>query len=725
MKKLGPHLTALSLIIILLIPCYASADRGISVRPISPSGTEVKGNQWLFVIGIDTYINWPRMETAVNDAKSIKDVLLSRYHFDKDHLIELYDEQATRKNILGQLRFLAQKIGQHDSLVIFYAGHGHLDSITKEGSWIPVESGIKDTSAWITNHDIKNYMKVDAIKAKHILLISDSCFAGDFFRGHRGKLPKVTEAVIKKAYQLSSRQAITSGGLEPVSDAGFGKNSVFSHFLIKTLKENQKPFSVPSDLFPDIKAGVAENAEQLPRFGSLKDTGGQQGGELVLFLKQKSRLKNLSAATSKKSEEFKRLRKLEAEAKAAKKKEEAEIAKQERELTALDAKIAEMKKRLGTVAADTDDSLDAMYAMVQQKEEQQRHLDELKQKREAEEARRRTEIARLKKEKKAQRIAAIKADIAKYEKIVSSPFGKDMKEAAWKSLTEKYPEAKDLDVGDVGALRSKTGVLESTAKKGKIVAYENNVILDIDTGLEWYAGPDRKTDWNEAKQWVENLSIAGGGWRMPTIKELKTLYKKGAGERNITPLLKTTGWYVWSGETNGPSSACLFLFSAGMRYWGDRSISGTTRAFAVRSRKRGIAVEKRPTTEPEKPAKETLEYASINSEKIKKSFPKQIRASHILIKLIFPQDKQETAKAMKKIKDIQQKLRDGEDFATLAYQFSEGPSRAKGGDLGYFGRGIMVKSFEDEAFKLNIGEVSGIVRTTFGFHLIKVTEQKF
>ena len=73
----------------------------------------------------------------------------------------------------------------------------------------------------------------------------------------------------------------------------------------------------------------------------------------------------------------------------------------------------------------------------------------------------------MKKEKKAQRIAAIKADIAKYEKIVSSPFGKDMKEAAWKSLTEKYPEAKDLDVGDVGALRSKTGVLESTAKKGK------------------------------------------------------------------------------------------------------------------------------------------------------------------------------------------------------------------------------------------------------------------
>lgn len=76
----------------------------------------------------------------------------------------------------------------------------------------------------------------------------------------------------KKAYKLTSRQAITSGGLEPVRDEGFGKNSVFSHFLVKTLKENQKPFLVPSSFFPDIKAGVAENAEQFPRFGSLKDT---------------------------------------------------------------------------------------------------------------------------------------------------------------------------------------------------------------------------------------------------------------------------------------------------------------------------------------------------------------------------------------------------------------------------------------------------------------------
>ena len=152
-----------------------------------------------------------------------------------------------------------------------------------------MESGTGDVSAWISNNDIKNYLRVDAIKAKHILLVSDSCFSGDFFRGHRGKLPEVTDEVVKRSYKLTSRQAITSGGLEPVSDAGFGKNSVFSHFLVKSLKENKEPFLVPSVFFANVKAGVAENAEQFPQFGSLKDTGGQQGGEFVLFLKQLSR----------------------------------------------------------------------------------------------------------------------------------------------------------------------------------------------------------------------------------------------------------------------------------------------------------------------------------------------------------------------------------------------------------------------------------------------------
>ena len=428
-------------VIFLMFPSYAEAKRAISGRPISPTGTEVTGHQWLFVVGIDSYLNWPRLKTAVSDAKSVREVLLSCYHFDKEHLIELYDEQATRKNIIDKLRYLARIVRKDDSLVIFYAGHGHLDSITKEGSWIPIESGVEDASAWISNHDIKNYLKVDVIKAKHIQLISDSCFSGDFFRGYRGKLPEVTDKVIKKAYQLTSRQAITSGGLEPVVDEGFGKNSIFSHFLIKTLRENNKPFLIPSDFFPDIKAGVVENAEQLPRFGSLIGTGGQQGGELVFFLKQDSTLKALSAEALARKKELQRLKQLEAAAEEARKKEAEEITKHEREIAKLDAEIERMRKRLGTTAVKRGDSLDALLAIVRQKQEQERRLELLKRKREKEEAKRQAEIERLKAEREAKIAIAFEKDYQKYKEIISSSIDKEVKDSAWNILISEYPDA--------------------------------------------------------------------------------------------------------------------------------------------------------------------------------------------------------------------------------------------------------------------------------------------
>ena len=104
--------------------------------------------------------------------------------------------------------------------------------------------------------------------------------------------------------------------------------------------------------------------------------------------------------------------------------------------------------------------------------------------------------------------------------------------------------------------------------------------------------------------------------------------------------------------------------------------------------------------------------------------PEQVRASHILIKVDPKADESQRAVARKKIEKIQQKLKQGEDFAALAKEFSQGPSSFKGGDLGYFGRGQMVKSFEKAAFGLMPGDASDIVETRFGYHLIKVIERK-
>ena len=129
---------------------------------------------------------------------------------------------------------------------------------------------------------------------------------------------------------------------------------------------------------------------------------------------------------------------------------------------------------------------------------------------------------------------------------------------------------------------------DCVARDGPYCSYANGIVKDTRTGLEWKVGPDKDTTWDEARSWVESLNIDGGGWRMPTTDELGGLYKNGAGSRNMTPLLKTTGWYVWSGETKGSSHAWGFGFGlGGYRYWGSRSSSYDLRAFAVRSRSDG------------------------------------------------------------------------------------------------------------------------------------------
>ncbi|RJP67783.1 MAG: peptidylprolyl isomerase [Candidatus Abyssobacteria bacterium SURF_17] len=104
--------------------------------------------------------------------------------------------------------------------------------------------------------------------------------------------------------------------------------------------------------------------------------------------------------------------------------------------------------------------------------------------------------------------------------------------------------------------------------------------------------------------------------------------------------------------------------------------------------------------------------------------PEQVRARHILVKVDAQADEAQKAEAKKKIEDIQKKLKEGGDFAALAKEFSDCPSSAQGGDLGFFRRGQMVKPFDDAAFALKPGERSDIVETNFGYHIIEVTDKK-
>jgi len=100
----------------------------------------------------------------------------------------------------------------------------------------------------------------------------------------------------------------------------------------------------------------------------------------------------------------------------------------------------------------------------------------------------------------------------------------------------------------------------------------------------------------------------------------------------------------------------------------------------------------------------------------------QVKASHILFKV---SDSKEEATKKKKAEEVLQMIKNGQNFEKLAQKYSEDENtKQKGGDLGYFRKGEMVKEFEDAAFSLGIGEISGIVKTSYGFHIIKVTDRK-
>ncbi|MBW2502355.1 MAG: SurA N-terminal domain-containing protein [Deltaproteobacteria bacterium] len=128
-----------------------------------------------------------------------------------------------------------------------------------------------------------------------------------------------------------------------------------------------------------------------------------------------------------------------------------------------------------------------------------------------------------------------------------------------------------------------------------------------------------------------------------------------------------------------------------------------------------------PYEADDKPAVSTEEIESFYRQNIiRYSTPDRRKARHILFKTEEGDPQDVLVEKREKAEQVLALARSGEDFAALAKQYSEGPSGPRGGDLGTFPRGRMVKAFDDAVFSLQEGEVSDIVETQFGFHVIKL-----
>jgi hypothetical protein len=240
------------------------------------------GEYYGLVIGIDEYSGeWPQLKNAVNDAKAVAELLSSKYTF--QYMKTLYNQDATRDNILKEFEFLLQKVKENDNVLIYYSGHGEYIKDMDKGFWVPIDASSKSISKYISNEDIKAFLT--GIHSKHTLLVTDACFSGDIFRGKTMTIPyENSTKYYSKMYSLSSRKALTSGGVEPVLDKGKDNHSIFAYYFLQALKNNSEKYYDAGQLFDFLKIPVVNNSYQTPAYSPIRNAG-DEGGQFIFIMK--------------------------------------------------------------------------------------------------------------------------------------------------------------------------------------------------------------------------------------------------------------------------------------------------------------------------------------------------------------------------------------------------------------------------------------------------------
>lgn len=242
-----------------------------------------KGKNFFFGIGINTYRK--EFSSLLNARKDVEDVcrlLIEHYYFDEDNTQLLLDEAANRANIIDELTAFRKKISENDRLLIYYSGHGYLDKESELGYWIPSDAERDRYSSYLPNSEVLSILK--ATKAKHILLISDSCFSASLLT--RAKTKDVNNA-FKDWEQNTSRYVFISGkGI--VFDGKKGENSPFAAGILKHLTQNNDEAiniaRLADNVTKEVRFEYEQHAEAAPLFQS-----GHQGGQFVFWKRQTER----------------------------------------------------------------------------------------------------------------------------------------------------------------------------------------------------------------------------------------------------------------------------------------------------------------------------------------------------------------------------------------------------------------------------------------------------
>jgi hypothetical protein len=252
---------------------------GSPAKPVELAGMKL-GRYYALVIGNQNYQKIEPLQTPLNDARRTADLLEERYGFAVTVINDADDEAMLRA-----INRFWEVLKPEDNLLIYYAGHGsRFSEGGRSASWLPVNADPPPTDTfWVDNEKVTKHL--ERLKARRILVVADSCYAGllsdDPDLRVLTRPEQVSLSYVQYKLPKRARLLISSGGDQPVLDQGGQGNSVFARAFLEVLEDNQAVLSAPS-LFVQLRTRVKQaaartNFRQEPEFKVIKSAGHEFG----------------------------------------------------------------------------------------------------------------------------------------------------------------------------------------------------------------------------------------------------------------------------------------------------------------------------------------------------------------------------------------------------------------------------------------------------------------
>ncbi len=238
------------------------------------------GRYYALVIGNNNYAGLEDLGTAINDAQTIAAELTGRYGFEVSLLTN-----ATRADIVFELARLTEVLGEYDNLLVYFAGHGIIDDQDGSGYWLGVDADTANPDTWIGNEQISEFL--GAMKAKHVLVVADSCYAGTLSGNAIRPMPlEIEDQDLLFISRVKARTVLTSGGLQPVLDDGGSGHSIFGEAFLNALRSNEDLME-GYRLFDAVRQDVVPRSRlsrvaQDPEYSALQHAG-HEGSEFFFI----------------------------------------------------------------------------------------------------------------------------------------------------------------------------------------------------------------------------------------------------------------------------------------------------------------------------------------------------------------------------------------------------------------------------------------------------------